>query len=69
MYSPKFDLYLISRMVTVRVKFGRDQDFINSKIRPYKRRFPRGNIPGAKEQMKNYGSQELRPYRPQIKFR
>ena len=56
-------------MVTVRVKYGRDQEFINSKIRPYKRRFPRGTIAGAKERMKDYGLRELRKYRPQIKFR
>ena len=56
-------------MVTVRIKYGRDQEFINSKIRPYKRRFPRGNIPGAKDKMKSYGAQELRSYRPQIKLR
>ena len=56
-------------MVTLRVKFGRDQEFINSKLRPYKRRFPRGSIPGVKEKMKNYGVQELRHYRTQIKFR
>ena len=56
-------------MVTIRVKFGRDQEYINSKLRPYKRRFPRGSIPGAKEQMKNYGFRELRYYKSQIKFR
>ena len=56
-------------MVTVRVKYGRDQEFINSKLRPFKRRFPRGSVPGAKDKMKHYGLSELRLYRPQIKYR
>ena len=57
------------RMVTVRIKYGRDQDFINSKLRPFKRRFPRGSIPGAKERMNSYARTELRFYRGQIKYR
>ena len=56
-------------MVTVRIKFGRDQEYINSKLRPFKRRFPRGNIPGAQEKMKRYGINELRYYRTQFKYR
>ena len=56
-------------MVTIRIKYGRDQEFINSKLRPFKRRFPRGSVPGAREKMNRYGRQELRLYRGQTKYR
>ena len=56
-------------MVIVRGAHARDQDFINSKLRPSKQRFPRGAIPGSQEKMKNYGIRRLRTYRPQLEFR
>ena len=56
-------------MVILRIKYGRDQDYINSKLRPSKQRFPRGRIEGAGELMRNYGYHQLRRYRPQIDLR
>ena len=56
-------------MVLVRSAHSRDQDFINSKLRPSKQRFPRGSIPGAQLKMKNYGAKKLRTYKPQLDFR
>ena len=57
------------RMVILRAKYGRDQDYINSKLRPTKQRFPRGRIEGASERMRHYGMYHLRHYRPQIELR
>ena len=56
-------------MVICRAKYGRDQEYINSKLRPHKQRFPRGRIDGATELMKDYGLRQLRRYRPQIDLR
>ena len=56
-------------MVIVRIRSCRDQDFINSKLRPNKRRFPRGPIPGSQIKMKNYGRQHLRFYKIQQPYR
>ena len=56
-------------MVITRSQACRDQDFVNSKLRPNKLRFPRGTIPGAKQKMLRYGEKHLRNYRPQIDYR
>ena len=56
-------------MVHVRPLNGRDQELINSVLRPYKRRFPRGPIQGAQTKMKQYGEKHLRTYRPQSDYR
>ena len=56
-------------MVYVRPATGRDQELINSILRPLKRRFPRGPIAGAQERMKRYGEKHLRFYRPQADYR
>ena len=56
-------------MVHVRPLNGRDQELINSVLRPYKRRFPRGPIQGAQSKMRQYGEKHLRTYRPQSDFR
>ena len=50
-------------MVSVRAQSCRDQDFINSKLRPNKRRFPRGPVPGSQAKMKQYGRRHLRYYK------
>ena len=52
-------------MVYVRPRTGRDQELINSVLRPMKRRFPRGPIPGAQGRMSQYGAKHLRNYKPQ----
>ena len=56
-------------MVIVRPLQSRDQDFINSKLRPHKRKFPRGPIAGAQLKMRSYGRHKLRSYRPQAEYR
>ena len=55
-------------MVSVRLQSCRDQEYINSKLRPHKRRFPRGPIPGSQRKMKLYGQQQLRKYKTQQPF-
>ena len=56
-------------MVYVRSHQSRDQELINSILRPLKRRFPRGPIPGAQNRMKQYGLKHLKTYRPQTDYR
>ena len=56
-------------MVYVRPRTGRDQELINSILRPLKRRFPRGPIAGAQLRMRRYGEKYLRFYRPQAEYR
>ena len=56
-------------MVYVRPAHGRDQELINSVLRPLKRRFPRGPIPGSQSRMVRYGEKHLRSYRPQNNYR
>ena len=56
-------------MVLIRSQSARNQDYINSKLRPFKRRFPPGPIPGAQTKMREYGHRKLRQYLPQQDFR
>ena len=55
-------------MVVVRALCGRDQDYINSRLRPNKRKFPTGRIPGAQLKMKSYGQYRLRTYKPMSNY-
>ena len=55
-------------MVIVRALCGKDQEYINSRLRPNKRKFPTGRIPGAQLKMTSYGQYRLRSYQPMNRY-